>query len=94
MDNDLVEFAMNCPVSLKLKNLNNKFLIDENSVRKKATYFEKTNIGKQILRNVMKKYMPKEIVTGKKQGFSSPDASWFKGESIDFVNKIIFNKIL
>ena len=37
MDNDLIEFAMNCPVSLKLKNLNNKFLIDENSVRKKAT---------------------------------------------------------
>lgn len=92
MDNDLVEFAMKCPVSLKLKNLKNTFLIDENSIGKKTTYFQKTNVGKQILRNVMKKYVPKEIVSGKKQGFSSPDASWFKGESINFVKKIIFNK--
>ena len=25
-------------------------------------------------------------------GYSSPDSSWFKGESIDFVKKTIFNK--
>lgn len=92
MDNDLVEFAMKCPVSLKLKNLKNTFLMDENTIGKKITYFQKTNVGKQILRNVMKKYIPEEIVLGKKQGFSSPDASWFKGESINFVKKIIFNK--
>ena len=30
----------------------------------------------------MSKYIPAEIVEAKKQGFSSPDASWFKGESI------------
>ena len=26
------------------------------------------------------------------QGFSSPDASWFRGESIDFVNEKLLNK--
>ena len=61
MDNDLVEFAMKCPVSLKLKNLKNTFLMDENAIGKKTTYFQKTNVGKQILRNVMKKYIPEEI---------------------------------
>ena len=27
----------------------------------------------------------------KKQGFSAPDASWFKGESIDYVRHKLFN---
>ena len=27
----------------------------------------------------------------KKQGFSAPDASWFKGESIEYVKSIIYN---
>jgi len=36
--------------------------------------------------------VPQNIVSAKKQGFSSPDASWFKGESIDFVKNQLFNK--
>lgn len=28
---------------------------------------------------------------GTKQGFSAPDASWFRGESIEYVRSIIFN---
>ena len=35
----------------------------------------------------MAKYIPREIVEAPKQGFSSPDASWFRGESIDFVRQ-------
>ena len=30
-------------------------------------------------------FLPKEVVEREKQGFSAPDASWFKGESIDYV---------
>ena len=30
---------------------------------------------------------PKDINQAVKQGFSSPDQSWFKGESIDFVKE-------
>ena len=38
----------------------------------------------------MNKYVPSDIINAPKQGFSSPDSSWFKGESIDFVrNKLI-----
>jgi len=40
---------------------------------------------------MMKKYIPKEITEAQKQGFSSPDASWFKGESIEFVKRTIFD---
>jgi asparagine synthase (glutamine-hydrolysing) len=47
----------------------------------------KTSDGKQILRDAMRAYIPQDIATAVKQGFSAPDASWFKGESIDYVRK-------
>jgi asparagine synthase (glutamine-hydrolysing) len=41
----------------------------------------------------MSKYIPRDVTQSKKQGFSSPDASWFKGESIEFVrNKLLDEK--
>ena len=93
MDNDLVDFAMQCPVALKLNNLGKVVSLNENDVgRKSNKYFQKTNDGKQILRDMMSKYIPADIIKAKKQGFSSPDASWFKGESMDFVRKVIWGK--
>lgn len=88
MDNDLVDFAMRCPVGMKLNNLVDVIEIDENEIGKKqSSHFQKTKDGKQILRDVMAQYIPDEIASGTKQGFSAPDASWFRGESIDFVRK-------
>jgi asparagine synthase (glutamine-hydrolysing) len=92
MDNDLVDFAMQCPVSMKLNNLTEVLKLNENETgNKKIKYFRKTNDGKQILREVMKFYIPAQIVEAEKQGFSSPDASWFKGESIDFVKRSLLD---
>jgi asparagine synthase (glutamine-hydrolysing) len=93
MDNDLVEFAMQCPVNLKLNNLSQALRVNENEAGgKQEKYFRKTNDGKQILRDMMGRYIPGEITNAEKQGFSSPDASWFKGESIDFVKQALLNK--
>tara|TARA_R110002110_G_scaffold139153_2_gene325667 strand:+ start:370 stop:2247 length:1878 start_codon:yes stop_codon:yes gene_type:complete len=93
MDNDLVEFAMSCPVNLKLNNLTKVVRINENEPGdKKGKYFSKTNDGKQILRDMMGKYIPDSITKAAKQGFSSPDASWFKGDSIEFVRNRLLNK--
>lgn len=93
MDNDLVDFAMQCPVGLKLNNLAEVIKINENEAGdKRGQFFQKTNDGKQILRDMMSRYIPKEVTSAAKQGFSSPDASWFKGESIDFVRRILLNK--
>ena len=88
LDNDLVDFAMRCPVGLKLNNLQEVMRINENEPGdKQGKYFLKTADGKQILRDVMRDIVPPDIVDGVKQGFSAPDASWFKGESIDYVRK-------
>lgn len=88
MDNDLVDFAMRCPVSMKLNRLEEVLRVNENeSGDKRGSYFRKTNDGKQILRDVMTRHIPDSITKAEKQGFSSPDASWFKGDSIDFVRE-------
>ena len=86
LDNDLVDFAMRCPVHLKLNNLQSVVRQDENQVgHKTESYFSKTKDGKQILRDVMSSHIPADIAKAEKQGFSAPDASWFRGESIDFI---------
>ena len=83
LDNDLVDFAQKIPIKYKLNNLDKIIKMDENKIEK----FTKTNDGKLILRKSMRKHIPEEIYKAVKQGFSSPDGSWFKGESIEFVRK-------
>ena len=93
LDNDLVDFAMQIPVSLKLGNLTEVVKLNENDPgNKTAKYFQKTKDGKLILRQVMSKYIPFCVTDREKQGFSAPDASWFKGESIDYVKQKLKNK--
>ena len=86
LDNDLVDFAMTCAVHLKLNSLQASTRRDENAPGSKSDEFLLTEgDGKQILRDVMDRYLPADVTSYAKQGFSAPDASWFKGESIDFV---------
>jgi asparagine synthase (glutamine-hydrolysing) len=93
LDNDLVDFAMRCPVSLKLNNLADVMKLDENEPGASGSrHFQKTKDGKQILRDAMSSMLPKDIATAQKQGFSSPDASWFKGDSIEFVKKRLLGR--
>lgn len=92
LDNDLVDFALRVPVKYKLANANSNATLNENDLGQKVDrYYERNRDGKLIMRSVMKKYIPNEIAVGKKQGFSAPDASWFKGESIDYVRSVIDN---
>ncbi|ADG94213.1 asparagine synthase (glutamine-hydrolyzing) [Arcobacter nitrofigilis DSM 7299] len=81
LDNDLVNFAQKIPAKYKLGDLHKIIKMDENEICK----MQKTNDGKVILRHAMSKYIPEDIHKAVKQGFSSPDNSWFKGESIEFV---------
>lgn len=93
LDNDLVDFAMKVPVRLKLNNLSNVVRINENEPGNKPdAFFRKTSDGKQILRDVMAGFIPEEVTRAEKQGFSAPDASWFKGESIEFVKQTLLGK--
>ncbi|MBT6050897.1 MAG: asparagine synthase (glutamine-hydrolyzing) [Candidatus Scalindua sp.] len=93
LDNDLVDFSMKIPVRLKLRNLTETISINENEPAPKIDkYSQSTSDGKLLFRRAMERYIPKEVTDGKKQGFSAPDASWFRGESIEYVKRVIFNK--
>jgi len=93
LDNDLVDFAMRIPARLKLGNLGEVVKLNENEPGSKtAKYFQKTKDGKLLLRKVMERHIPKSITERQKQGFSAPDASWFKGESIDYVRRKLYHK--
>ncbi len=88
LDNDLVDFAMRVPIRLKLGNLDETARINENEIgRKTEKYFGRTRDGKLLMRQVMSKFVPPDVSSGVKQGFSAPDASWFKGESIEYVRR-------
>jgi asparagine synthase (glutamine-hydrolysing) len=90
LDNDLVEFALRLPVRLKLRDLDNVVRLDENEPGDKSIrYFERTRDGKLLLRKVMERHLPEQVAGRVKQGFSGPDASWFRGESLDYVRHVI-----
>lgn len=90
LDNDLVEFAVRLPPSLKVNHLERAVeSIDEDDIGK---YFRRFDSGKVVLRRAMERLIPSEITGRAKQGFSAPDASWFRGESIDYVNGLLRNR--
>ncbi|WP_415376869.1 asparagine synthase (glutamine-hydrolyzing) [Patiriisocius sp. Uisw_017] len=92
MDNDLVDFAMKVPVKHKLGNLEKKIAkIDENLEKKKVVYREFDD-GKNVLRKAMADFIPDEIINRKKQGFSAPDESWYRGENADYVKELLLSE--
>jgi asparagine synthase (glutamine-hydrolysing) len=91
LDNDLVSFAQRVPVRFKLGNLDAIVKLNENEPGPKTLkYFERTRDGKLLLRKTMERYVPASVTDAIKQGFSAPDASWFRGESIDYVRRLLF----
>ena len=91
MDNDLVDFAMKCPAEYKIKNLGSNQNLDENDLKKKSKYFQRTNDGKKVLRHAMENILPNEVTKRKKQGFSAPDETWFRSESLVFIKEKLLN---
>lgn len=92
LDNDLVEFAMKLPASLKLSNLLSTVQIDENLIGKKSEgHLAQNKEGKRLLRLAAGKFLPEVAASERKQGFSGPDASWFRGESIEFLKSKVFD---
>jgi asparagine synthase (glutamine-hydrolysing) len=92
LDNDLVEFAQCLPIHMKLRDLKHVVKLNENVVGPKTeAYFHETRDGKLLLRKVMSRYVPDEITNQVKRGFSGPDASWFRGDSIEYVRRVLMS---
>lgn len=88
MDNRLVEFAMRCPVALKLGpnpgSGNNLGGIPAQGSQQGPI---RTSSGKQILRKSMATMLPEATLSAPKQGFSAPDANWYRLRNSEFIKR-------
>ena len=92
LDNDLVDFAQKIPVRHKLGNLEHMILVDENLLSGKQKAYQEFGDGKNVLRQAMRNILPEEILKRKKQGFSAPDESWYRGENASYVKELLLDK--
>lgn len=92
LDNDLVDFAQKIPIRHKLANLEHMKSMDENTPKKKRIAYREYDDGKNVLRRAMEDLLPREIIERKKQGFSAPDESWYRGENVKYVQQLLLNK--
>lgn len=93
LDNDIVDFALRCPVRFKINGLHNLPALDENSpTNKKYSYAKKTNQGKSILRKSMDRLLPTEVIEADKQGFAAPDINWLRESNSNFIHKRLFDR--
>jgi asparagine synthase (glutamine-hydrolysing) len=90
LDNDLVDFALRLRVSFKLKNLAQATNVSAPLGTSGGPL--ETSDGKLILREALSRHLPTEYTSAQKQGFSAPDASWFKGASIDYVRSLLCDR--
>ncbi len=92
LDNDLVNFAQKIPVRHKLGKLEQMKRIDENEFRSKKNLYREFTDGKNVLRKSMSTLIPERVTNRKKQGFSSPDESWYRGENASYVKELLLSK--
>jgi asparagine synthase (glutamine-hydrolysing) len=91
LDNDLVNFAQSVPVEYKLGNLEKMLKIDENDFRDKQKLYQEYDDGKNILRKAMMNFIPESVINRKKQGFSAPDESWYRGENAEYIKELLLS---
>ena len=89
LDNDLVNLAQKIPVRHKLGNLEKMMRVDENEFRGKSKIYQEFDDGKNVLRKAMMDFLPENIINRKKQGFSAPDESWYRGENAIYIKKLL-----
>jgi len=54
----------------------------------------KNNRSKWLLRQVLKKYLPENLIEGPKKGFSVPIAEWLRGPLKNWANDLLDEKLI
>ena len=91
LDNDLVDFALRLPAADEAASDSNRDVLpmDENLPASRCCTSASAADGKVVLRKAMARVIPEDVTARAKQGFSAPDASWFRGESVDYVTGLL-----
>lgn len=83
LDNDLAAYALGLRPGLKVDMAG--------TLQKRDAAHMETAEGKQVLRKAMERFLPAEYTRQKKQGFSPPDANWYRGPSMDYIKEILLD---
>ena len=86
------KMTMATSVELRVPFLDHKIVEFASSLP--ARYKINNGEGKFILKKLMEKYLPKEIIYRKKMGFSVPTKRWFAGDLLEPAKDIIFSRKL
>ena len=86
------KMTMAASVELRVPFLDHKIVEFASSLP--ANYKIRNGDGKYILKKLMEKYLPKEIVYRKKMGFTVPTQRWFAKDLLGPAKDIIFSKRL
>jgi asparagine synthase (glutamine-hydrolysing) len=90
LDDDVVNFAMRCPVGLKVsRNKVSPSWISSPSTENAGP----SVVGKRILRRVLEGIIGEDFLRLRKQGFSAPDSAWFSNQCGNFVQGKLDNKL-
>jgi asparagine synthase (glutamine-hydrolysing) len=87
LDDDLVDYSLSLPADYKL-NLQGLLGSDPGALNGAAL---QSSDGKYVLRAAMEGLLPEEILQKKKQGFSTPDDSWYRGGAPGYIRDIILS---
>lgn len=92
LDNEVIDLAMRIPIHEKIHAVGGLDRLDENEAGDKRAVYERSHPGgKSILREAMSRIVPREFLDARKQGFSAPDESWFRGRAQRFVRESLFD---
>ena len=47
--------------------------------------------GKVLLRQAARSFLPDTLVHKRKQGFSPPDGTWYRGRNLDYVREVLLD---
>ena len=92
LDNDLVDFASKIPIEFKLIMGDRNKRIDENIWGDKKRLDTSNSSGKVVLQGLYRKRIPGQGGWHRKQGFSGPDGSWFKGPSLEYISNQLMKR--
>jgi asparagine synthase (glutamine-hydrolysing) len=90
LDDDLVNFANRLPSTLLFDGMHSRNLDERLLQNTLIKEYEKTS-GKLALRGIASKTVPL-VANLRKQGFSAPDASWFKNDKEKLVQRIVLDQ--
>ncbi len=82
LDNDLAQLAWRLPSEFKL---------DPDRLAEQGDGHIESTEGKRILRRSMNRLLPSEFTGQRKQGFSPPDANWYRGPSMDYIKDMLLD---